>query len=397
MPQLGETIAEGTIGRWLKQVGDVVEMDEPLVEIITDKVNAEVPSPAAGVLGAILVDEGETVDVGVEIAAVDEESVGVGASTTVATRAAEQTPVQPAATPATSHGKADASARVSPLVKRLARENGVDLADVAGTGTGGRVTKDDILAFVRRRNQAATGQPASDQASDVREVPISPSHRAMAQRMAASASTIPHAWLLMEVDATNLVQRRASEQRAFQSEHGFELTYLPLVAKAVIEALCEHPAANSRWAGDRLLQQSSVHLSIAVASEHGLMVPVIHSAESLGVTDLASAIRSVVQKARAGRLDVNDIQGGTFTLNNTGALGSIASQPIINHPQAAILNMEAIVRRPVVVNEDAIAVRSMMNLCLSFDHRVMDGQQAAGFLQAIKQRIESSAPGRPLE
>ena len=397
MPQLGETIAEGTIGRWLKQVGDVVEMDEPLVEIITDKVNAEVPSPAAGVLGAILVDEGETVDVGVEIAAVDEESVGVGASTTVATRAAEQTPVQPAATPATSHGKADASARVSPLVKRLARENGVDLTDVAGTGTGGRVTKDDILAFVQRRDHAATDEPAEQQASDVREVPISPAHRAMAQRMATSASTIPHAWLLMEVDATNLVQRRASEQRAFQSEHGFELTYLPLVAKAVIEALCEHPAANSRWAGDRLLQQSSVHLSIAVASEHGLMVPVIHSAESLGVTDLASAIRSVVQKARAGRLDVNDIQGGTFTLNNTGALGSIASQPIINHPQAAILNMEAIVRRPVVVNEDAIAVRSMMNLCLSFDHRVMDGQQAAGFLQAIKQKIESSAPGRPLE
>ena len=397
MPQLGETIAEGTIGRWLKQVGDAVEMDEPLVEIITDKVNAEVPSPAAGVLGAILVDEGETVDVGVEIAAVDEESVGVGASTTVATRAAEQTPVQPAATPAISHGKADASARVSPLVKRLARENGVDLTEIAGTGTGGRVTKDDILAFVQRRNQAATSRPAERQASDVREVPISPAHRAMAQRMAASASTIPHAWLLMEVDATNLVHWRASEQRAFQSEHGFELTYLPLVAMAVIEALCEHPAANSRWAGDRLLQQSSVHLSIAVASEHGLMVPVIHSAESLGVTDLASAIRSVVQKARAGRLDVNDIQGGTFTLNNTGALGSIASQPIINHPQAAILNMEAIVRRPVVVNEDAIAVRSMMNLCLSFDHRVMDGQQAAGFLQAIKQKIESSAPGRPLE
>ena len=397
MPQLGETIAEGTIGRWLKQVGEAVEMDEPLVEIITDKVNAEVPSPAAGVLGAILVDEGETVDVGVEIAAVDEESVGVGASTTVATRAVDQTPVQPAATPATSHGKADASARVSPLVKRLARENGVDLTDVAGTGTGGRVTKDDILAFVQRRDHAATDEPAEQQASDVREVPISPAHRAMAQRMATSASTIPHAWLLMEVDATNLVQRRASEQRAFQSEHGFELTYLPLVAKAVIEALCEHPAANSRWAGDRLLQQSSVHLSIAVASEHGLMVPVVHSAESLGVTDLASAIRSVVQKARAGRLDINDIQGGTFTLNNTGALGSIASQPIINHPQAAILNMEAIVRRPVVVNEDAIAVRSMMNLCLSFDHRVMDGQQAAGFLQAIKQKIESSAPGRPLE
>ena len=395
MPQLGETIAEGTIGRWLKQVGEAVEMDEPLVEIITDKVNAEVPSPAAGVLGAILVDEGETVDVGVEIAAVDDPG-GAGVST-IAKEAAQKTIVQPAPTPSTSDGKADASAPVSPLVKRLARENDVSPTDVVGTGTGGRVTKDDILAFVRRRDKAATDQPADRQASKVREVPISPSHRAMAQRMAASASTIPHAWLLMEVDATNLVQRRASEQRAFQSEHGFELTYLPLVAKAVIEALCEHPAANSRWAGDRLLQQSSVHLSIAVATEHGLMVPVIHSAESLGVTDLASAIRSVVQKARAGRLDINDIQGGTFTLNNTGALGSIASQPIINHPQAAILNMEAIVKRPVVVNEDAIAVRSMMNLCLSFDHRVMDGQQAAGFLQAIKQKIESSAPGRPLE
>ena len=395
MPQLGETIAEGTIGRWLKRVGDAVEMDEPLVEIITDKVNAEVPSPAAGVLRSILVEEGETVDVGTEIAGVDE--AGSARVSTIAAGAVEETRVQPAPTPATSPGQAGAPAPVSPLVKRLARENGVDLTEIAGTGTGGRVTKDDILGFVQRRDQAAPGQPASDQDSDVREVPISPSHRAMANRMAASASTIPHAWLLMEVDATNLVQWRASAQRAFQSEHGFELTYLPLVAKAVIEALCEHPAANSRWAGDRLLQQSSVHLSIAVASEHGLMVPVVHSAESLGVTDLASAIRSVVQKARAGRLDVNDIQDGTFTLNNTGALGSIASQPIINHPQAAILNMEAIVRRPVVVNEDAIAVRSMMNLCLSFDHRVMDGQQAAGFLQAIKQKIESSAPGRPLE
>ncbi len=395
MPQLGETIAEGTIGRWLKQVGEAVEMDEPLVEIITDKVNAEVPSPVAGIMGAILVDEGVTVDVGTEIAAVDE--AGRGGVSSIASSTDERATVQPVASPPTPRDRVAALAPVSPLVKRLARENGVDLDEIVGSGTGGRVTKDDILAFVQRRDQSPAGQPASDQASDVREVPISPSHRAMAQRMATSASTIPHAWLLMEVDATNLVQRRASEQRAFQSEHGFELTYLPLVAKAVIEALCEHPAANSRWAGDRLLQQSSVHLSIAVATEHGLMVPVIHSAESLGVTDLASAIRSVVQKARAGRLDVNDIQGGTFTLNNTGALGSIASQPIINHPQAAILNMEAIVRRPVVVNEDAIAVRSMMNLCLSFDHRVMDGQQAAGFLQAIKQKIESSAPGRPLE
>ena len=395
MPQLGETIAEGTIGRWLKQVGDAVEMDEPLVEIITDKVNAEVPSPVAGIMGAILVDEGVTVDVGTEIAAVDEAGSAGGSS--IASRTDERATVQPVASPPTPRDRVAALTPVSPLVKRLARENGVDLDEIVGSGTGGRVTKADILAFVQRRDQAATDEPASDQASDVREVQLSPSHRAMAQRMATSASTIPHAWVLMEVDATNLVQRRASEQRVFQSEHGFELTYLPLVAKVVIEALCEHPAANSRWAGDRLLQQSSVHLSIAVATEHGLMVPVIHSAESLGVTDLASAIRSVVQKARAGRLDVNDIQGGTFTLNNTGALGSIASQPIINHPQAAILNMEAIVRRPVVVNEDAIAVRSMMNLCLSFDHRVMDGQQAAGFLQAIKQKIESSAPGRPLE
>ena len=395
MPQLGETIAEGTIGRWLKRVGEPVEMDEPLVEIITDKVNAEVPSPAAGVLGAILVDEGETVDVGVEIAAVDEGgSAGVS---TMVKGAAEKTRVQQAPTTATSHGKADASAPVSPLVKRLARENGVDLADVAGTGTGGRVTKDDILAFVRRRDQAATSRPADDQASDVREMPISPAHRAMAQRMATSASTIPHAWVLMEVDATNLVAWRANQLDTFQGEHGFELTYLPLVAKTVVEALGEHPAVNSRWAGDRLLQQNSVHLSIAVASDHGLMVPVVHSAESLGVKALALAIRSVVQRARAGRLGVEDIQGGTFTLNNTGALGSIASQPIINHPQAAILNMEAIVKRPVVVNGDAIAVRSMMNLCLSFDHRVMDGQQAAQFLHTIKQKIESSSPGRPLD
>ncbi len=215
--------------------------------------------------------------------------------------------------------------------------------------------------------------------------------------MAASASTIPHAWLLVEVDATSLVNWRANHLDTFQNEHGFELTYLPLVAKSVVVALGEHPAVNSRWAGDRLLRQNFVHLSIAVASDHGLMVPVVHSAGSLGVTALALAIRSVVQKARAGRLGVDDVQGGTFTLNNTGALGSIASQPIINHPQAAILNMEAIVKRPVVVNGDAIAVRSMMNLCLSFDHRVLDGQQAAQFLQTVKRKLESISPGRPLD
>lgn len=395
MPQLGETIAEGTIGRWLKQVGDAVEMDEPLVEIITDKVNAEVPSPAAGTLSAILVDEGETVDVGVEIAAV-EESGGAGVST-IENRVHEQTPARSTPTPAASPGKTAAAAPVSPLVKRLARENNVDLAAIVGTGNGGRVTKDDILTFVQRRDQAAAEGTTGGPTSETQEVPLSPAHRAMANRMAESASTIPHAWLLVEVDATNLVNCRANQLDTFQSEHGFELTYLPLVAKAVVEALGEHPIVNSRWAGDKLLQQTAVHLSIAVASERGLMVPVVHSAESLGVTALALAIRSVVEKARAGRLEVEDIQGGTFTLNNTGALGSIASQPIINHPQAAILNMEAIVKRPVVVNGDAIAVRPMMNLCLSFDHRVMDGQQAAQFLQAVKQEIESLKPGRPLD
>ena len=395
MPQLGETIAEGTIGRWLKQVGDAVEMDEPLVEIITDKVNAEVPSPATGTLSAILVDEGETVDVGVEIAAVDEaESAGVS---TIESKVQERTPAQPTPPPVASPEKTAASAPVSPLVKRLARENNVDLAAVVGTGNGGRVTKDDILTFVQRREQAATESSAGGPTSESQDVPLSPAHRAMANRMVESVSTIPHAWLLMEVDATNLVGWRARQLEAFQREHGFELTYLPLVAMAVVEALGEHPIVNSRWAGDKLLQHNSVQLSIAVASDHGLMVPVVHSAESLGVTALALAIRSVVLKARAGRLEVHDIQGGTFTLNNTGALGSIASQPIINHPQAAILNMEAIVKRPVVVNDDAIAVRPTMNLCLSFDHRVMDGQQAAQFLQTIKSKLESISPTRPLD
>ena len=389
MPQLGETIAEGTIGRWLKQVGETVAFDEPLVEIITDKVNAEVPSPVAGVVSAILVKEGETVEVGAEIAIVE---VADGS-----TQAAVATPAKEHAEPAAS---APSSPPVSPLVKRLAGEHNVDLAQVTGSGASGRVTKEDILAYVARRDQAGKEQPLPQPdrlSEEVVEVPLTLVHRAMAERMATSASTIPHAWLLMEVDASNLTRWRAERMAVFQREHGFELTYLPFVAKAVVEALREHPAANSRWAGDKILQNRSVHLSIAVATDKGLMVPVVHSAEGLSVEGLALAIGSIVQKARAGELKIDDIQGGTFTLNNTGALGSIASQPIINHPQAAILNMEAIVKRPVVIEGDAIAIRPMMNLCLSFDHRVMDGQKAAGFLQAVKQKIESWGAEGPFD
>ncbi len=386
MPQLGETIAEGTIGRWLKQVGEIVAFDEPLVEIITDKVNAEVPSPVAGVVSAILVKEGETVEVGAEIAIIDE--------TDGDKQATEVRPAKEQAEPATPVAQ---MAPVSPLVKRLAREHNVDPAQVIGTGAGGRVTKEDLLAYVEHRKGQASIQPASTaSAGQVVEMPISPVHRAMAERMAISASTIPHAWLLMEVDASNLTRWRAERLAAFQREHGFELTYLPFVAKAVVEALGEHPIANSRWASEKILQSRSVNLSIAVATDKGLLVPVVHSADGLSVEGLALAIRSVVQKARAGVLKLEDTQGGTFTLNNTGALGSIASQPIINYPQAAILNMEAIVKRAVVVEGDAIAIRPMMNLCLSFDHRVMDGQQAAGFLRAVKEKIESWGPGSPI-
>lgn len=390
MPQLGESVAEGTIVRWIKKVGERVEKYEPLLEVMTDKVNAEVPAPAAGILREILVPEGETVPVGRELAVIAEAEAKV--------EAAAPAPVgQGAAQAEVTEAGEGLRQRYSPIVRRLAQEYGIDLSQVPGRGLGGRVTKEDVLRYVAERERAAAvreapapTRPEAPPAAPPEEeaVPVSPMRRQIAQHMVRSYQTIPHAWLAMEADVTKLVRFREAIKAEFRRREGVDLTYLPFVVKATVEALKEFPILNAVWAEDKIILKKRINVGIAVALEDGLIVPVIKDADQKSIAGLARAIADLTERARAGRLTLEDVQGGTFTVNNTGALGSVISRPIINEPQVAILTSEAIVRRPVVV-DDAIAIRSMMFLCLSFDHRVIDGLTASRFLQAVKRRLEA--------
>lgn len=393
MPQLGESVTEGTIGRWLKKPGDRIRRDEPLVEVITDKVNAEIPSPVAGILDRITATEGTVVAVGQEIAFV----------VTVEESALAAAPARPGqagdATQRTTPEQADGETpRTSPLVRKLAREHGIDLRQIRGTGLGGRVTREDVEAYLRHHPAASTtGADSSGPAAAGDEhLVLTPMRRAIAQRMAQSAREIPHAWLMLEADVTRLVRLREEVREAFRRAEGVELTYLPFVIRSTVEALREVPIVNSTWSDGEIVVKRAINLGIAVALDDGLVVPVLREADQRSVTGLAHALADLIGRARSGKLTVADVEGGTFTLNNTGAFGSIASQPIINYPQAAILNMEAIVKRPVVI-DDAIAIRSLVNLCLSFDHRVMDGLTAGRFLQSVKRRLEAWAPGSALD
>jgi 2-oxoisovalerate dehydrogenase E2 component (dihydrolipoyl transacylase) len=434
MPQLGESVTEGTIARWLKAEGDEIEKDEPLAEVDTDKVNAELPSPLAGKIERLLVSEGTTVDVGTEIAlvAVDGEEESPAAEAPPREDAAAEPPTeewpvadteaQPAATDGgekqrmvaearsgASDGRAtveDAETlrlqRSSPVVRRLAAEHDIDISGISGTGTGGRVTKKDIESYIEEREAApaATGAPAQPEAAPGRVpvyegdqvVELTSVRRAIANRMAVSKAEIPHAWTLVEVDMTGLAALREKEKASFAEREGVKLTYLPFIVKAAVEGLKEHPVLNSVWDGDRIVLRKQINIGVAVDLEEGaLIVPVIHGADELNIVGLARRIDDVVKRARNKQLGTEDISGGTFTVNNPGALGSVASTPVINHPQAAILQAEAVVKRPVVVH-DAIAIRSMMNLEVSFDHRVLDGGAALLFLNAVKRRLEAYGP-----
>ncbi|QIN81842.1 2-oxo acid dehydrogenase subunit E2 [Rubrobacter tropicus] len=430
MPQLGESVTEGTITRWLKAEGEEVEQDEPIAEVETDKVNTELPSPLAGKLQRLLVSEGTTVDVGTEIALVatgGEEPIetpprenAVAESPTEEFPAAgtEAQPVASAARPAAEartaaggdgNGRASASAeelrlrRSSPVVRRLAAEHGVEISSISGTGTGGRVTKKDIEVFLEEHEAAPemAAQPApttpeaaprratvhdGDRVEDVTGI-----RRAIANRMALSKREIPHAWTLVEVDVTGLAALREKEKAAFLEREGVKLTYLPFIVKAAVEALGENPVLNSVWDGDRIVLRKKINVGIAVDLDGALIVPVVPDADELNITGLARRVDAAVKRARAGKLGTEDVSGGTFTVNNPGSLGSVASTPIINHPQAAILQAEAIVKRPVVL-DDAIAIRSMMNLEVSFDHRILDGGAALKFLNAVKRRLEGYGP-----
>ena len=448
LPQVGESVVEGTISKWLKQPGETVEKYDPLVEVETDKVTMEVPSPVDGVLTRILVEEGTTIPMGTPIAEIEAadgqvvapeppqpketitervpEQVGttgyfmkdvkpVGptgggveeALPAPAADAAVPSPAQIKAAPLTSPAPSverqrEETGRHSPAVRRLASEHNVDLSQIKGTGLGGRATRNDVMDFIESRGAASSGLRAHAGApspggvgAEEEAVPLSRIRRVIAENMVRSASEIPHAWSMVEVDVTGLVKRREAAKEAFQQSEGIGLTYLPFVIKVVVESLKEHPMLSSTWGGDKIIVKKRVHIGIAVAAPDGLVVPVIHDPDTLTIAGLAKTAADLTARARDGKLTLPDIQGGTFTLNNTGALGSIVSQPIINHPQAAILTTEAIQKRPVVVG-DGIAIRSMMNICLSFDHRIIDGAQAGAFLQSVKLRLEAIGPDSPI-
>jgi 2-oxoisovalerate dehydrogenase E2 component (dihydrolipoyl transacylase) len=419
MPKLGESVVEGTVVRWLKREGERVAKYEPLVEVITDKVNSEVPSPSEGVITRIVIPEGETVKVGTEIAVIGDASTPAPQDGSSPGASPEAAPAEapPAAGEGPPEPDTEGRPRTSPLVRRLAREHGVDLAQVAGTGAGGRVRKEDMLAYLEARPALAgpvtapppaavappppapapaPTAPAPTSAADEEVLPLSPMRRAIAEHMVRSVTTAPHAWTYVEVDVDGLVRWRAAAREQFREREGFDLTYVPFVAKALVETLREHPILNSTWRDGRVVLKRRIHLGIAVALEDGLVVPIVRDADSRSVAGIARELNALVERARAGRLTPDDLQGGTFTLNNTGALGSVLSMPIINQPQAAILTMEAIRRQVVVLPQDAIAVRPLLNLCLSFDHRVCDGLPVGRFLQALRQRLEAMAPGDSL-
>ena len=493
MPQLGESVTEGTIARWLKQPGEPVARYESIAEVASDKVNAEIPAPADGTFGEIIAAEGSVVSVGQPICTIEQAAAASATAPAAAPAApaAEQPAVSvpavaieaapavreapPAAAPApvavapapaaaplapgatapapsvpaispaaTAVADADGAAHqhVTPAVRMLAREQGVDLSLIEGSGIGGRVTKKDVLDHVQRRDEAARAAgPAPSGAGSValssqypaptpaglapapaapapvaaavpgapaalpspsasaeegdQLLPMTSVRRAIAEHMVRSRQTSPHAWLMVEVDMSRVVRLREAGKAAFRERYGISLTYLPFVARAVVEALRRRPTLNAQWSEAGLVLKHDIHLGIAIALEENLVVPVLRNADRLSIAGLAQAMADLGNRARANRLKLDEIQGGTFTLNNTGALGAVMTQAIINQPQAAILTMDAVVKRAVVV-DDMIAIRPIMNLGLSFDHRLNDGLQAARFLQDVREQLEGLDEGATL-
>jgi 2-oxoisovalerate dehydrogenase E2 component (dihydrolipoyl transacylase) len=447
MPQLGETVTEGTVAQWLKKPGDSIEKYESFVEVSTDKVNAEVPSPVSGILREIICKEGETVATGAPIAIIDEVGAAAppvepvapssyGASGTTVAHAEPARRNGSAAAPVTNGASPNGSEtlrRVSPAVRRLAREHRIDISAVHGTGQNGRVTANDVLAAAGAGPSAAmaatimhepvtttsvtttpattgTGESAARPAAAIPAdaprstyaapvpgtlVPLSPARKIIAQRMVESLATAPHAWTMVEVDVTNLWAWRAKAKDRFAQDKGYALTLLPFFIHAVVGALKKQPLLNSRFTPEGIFVEKNYNIGIAIGMDTNLVVPVIRDADSLSISGIAVAAGKLIDKARTGKLGADDLTGGTFTVNNTGANGSILSKPIINGGQAAIVTMEAVVKRAVVVN-DAIAIRSMMNVCLSLDHRVIDGTASNAFLADLKKRLEAMGPGGDL-
>jgi 2-oxoglutarate dehydrogenase E2 component (dihydrolipoamide succinyltransferase) len=478
MPQLGETIVEGTVLKWLKREGEVIERDEPLFEISTDKVDTEVPSPVSGTVAKILVEEGQTVPVGTDLAevsegaggaapaqdeaavpapAVGEEAAGSApapAASDESTEAVSQGSAaeMPAAEPATPQGAAASapsapaisegalpdrgprSRILSPLVRRLADEHGLDLSAIEGTGTGGRITKKDVMAVIASGGAAgapaapapaapapAAPAPAAPATAEVppaaaptapptpaappaaaaapaaqiapspageEVVPVNHIRKAIGQHMVASVQTSARAWTMVEVNVDHLVKLRERAKDAFKDKYGVSLTYLPFVIRATCDALLTHPEVNSQLRGEEIVLHRFVHMGIAVSYDQGLIVPVIKGADAMNTVGLARAIADLAGRARAHQLKPDEVQGSTFTITNPGPYGSVASVPIINQPNTGILSFDAITKRAVVI-DDTIAIRSMVNISMSWDHRTIDGEIATRFLARVKQNLET--------
>ena len=480
MPQLGESVTEGTIAKWLKHPGEKVAKYESIAEVITDKVNAEIPAPADGTMGELIAPEGAVVAVGQPICSIETDDAAIAPSppapaaepaapapqpTAEVTEAASpapapapapaapaeaaspapapapapvpaQEPAQPAqlqpvaqqaeATVATPSGNGASTYHITPAVRMLVREHGVDLSQIQGSGIGGRISKKDVLEFVQRRDagglqtsaaaqvpaeptqqtqpqapapqpaaatptapaQPAAAQPVTAPGEGETIVPLTSVRRAIAEHMVRSRHTSPHAYLMVEVDMSAVTRARARARADFEQRYNVKLTYLPFVARAVCEALRRHPTLNASWSDEGLILKRDIHLGIAVALEDNLVVPVVRHADRLSIAGLATTMSDLGERARSNHLKLDEIQGGTFTLNNTGALGAVMTQAIINQPQAAIMTMDLVVKRPVVVGDDAIAIRPIMNLGLSFDHRINDGLQATRFVRTVKDLLE---------
>jgi 2-oxoisovalerate dehydrogenase E2 component (dihydrolipoyl transacylase) len=501
MPQLGESVTEGTIGKWLKQPGDAVEKYESLAEVITDKVNAEIPSPVSGTIKELKVEEGATVPVGTEILTIDlggeaggeapapqpvaasapaaaapaaEPAAAAPVAEAPAPAAAAPDASAPAASQPTDNGRAapapqiptDMSASVAaampqapaemysgtnaaapagaaeseedvlrrrstPAVRRLAEEHSVDLRQVTGTGIGARVTKEDILQYVANRGPAPTAPaaptpaqpaaPAQPKAPAPSAAPsaapaaaaapspaamamaqsgtgdvvvgLTPMRRAIAEHMVRSVQTSPHAWTTVEIDMTNIVRFRESIKDSFKAREGVSVTYYPFFLKAVIEAIRQVPQVNAVWDNEQgTILKREINIGIPIElGDQGLIVPVIHGADNLSITGLARKLTELGEKARSGKLTLPEIQGGTITVNNTGTLGVIMTHSIINQPQACLITMEAIVKRPMVV-DDGIAIRHMMYSTIALDHRILDGAVGARFLRIMKESLENFDP-----
>ncbi len=393
MPQLGETVSEGTIGSWLKREGDTVRRDESLVEIITDKITTELPSPAGGRLVRILVQPDQTVKVGTPIAEIETaDSISSAPSVATTAETTTSTSAAPQAMPAFSSA-ASAQDRISPLARKLAAEYNVDLSQITGTGEGGRVRKEDILAYVQQRDAGQTPAAliaSTAPASEDTFITPNPIRRAIAEHMVRSKATSPHATTAVEVDMTNIARWLEQNKATFKQQHGYSLTYVPFVTKATCEALREIPTMNASWTTDGRIQlRAHVNIGFAVSTDNGLLVPVLNDTDQKSIAQIAEAVNDLATRARTNRLMPDEIQGSTFVVNNPGVFGTIFSVPIINQPNAGILSMDAVVKRPVVVEGDAIAIRSMMYLSLSFDHRINDGLEAARFLRAVRRRLEA--------